>query len=47
MVSKQEIIEILERIDGQNEYALFCIYGTVKTALVAQEASKQGSIERG
>ena len=44
---KQEILELLEQIDNSNEYALFCIYGTVKTALVAQEASKQGSIERG
>lgn len=46
MVSKQEIIEILEQIDGQNEYALFCIYGTVKATLMEQEASKQGIVER-
>lgn len=43
---KQEIIELLNQIEGSNEYALFLIYGTVKTALMAQEASKQGIIER-
>lgn len=46
MVSKQEIIEMLEQIDSQNEYALFRIYGTVKAALMEQEASKQGIVER-
>lgn len=43
---KQEIIELLNQIEGSNEYALFLIYGTVKTALMAQEARKQGIIER-
>lgn len=44
---KQEILELLEQIDNSNEYALFRIYGTVKATLMEQEASKQGSIERG
>lgn len=43
---KQEILELLDQIESSNEYALFLIYGTVKTALMAQEASKQGIIER-
>lgn len=43
---KQEILELLEQIDNSNEYALFCIYGTVKTVLMAQEANKQGIIEK-
>lgn len=43
---KQEIIELLNQIESSNEYALFLIYGTVKTALIAQEACKQGIIER-
>lgn len=43
---KREIMELLEQIDNENEFALFRIYGTVKTALMEQEASKQGIIER-
>lgn len=43
---KQEIMDLLEQIDNSNEYALFIVYGTVKTALMEQEASKKGIIER-
>lgn len=43
---KQEIKELLEQIDNENEYALFRIYGTIKAALMEQEASKCGIIER-
>lgn len=43
---KKEIMELLEQIDNENEYALFCIFGTVKAALMEQEASKRGITER-
>ena len=43
---KQEIMDLLEQIDNSNEYALFIVYGTVKTALMEQESSKKGIIER-
>ena len=43
---KQEIMELLEQIDNENEYALFSIFGTVKAALMEQEAGKRGITER-
>lgn len=44
MDKRQEIIDLLEKIE--NERMLFVIYGTVKAALLEQEAEEQGIIER-
>ena len=43
---KQEIMELLEQIDDENEYALFSIFGTVNAALMEQESRKCRITER-